>query len=226
MTREEISILGREVFTERDAAQLLGVTRSVLHGWLEGVIRGSKAFAPVLRVQPTGSRWVVWAEFVEAAWLSTYRGGKDLPLAELRRFRGLLREQLDVAHPLAHLEPFVGGRQRLFQIQEEAGLLPDFQLVLKMSNQYLLTSPGRTFHQRVVWDGDVAVGWRPHDVVSPVIISPDVQFGRPAIKGISTSSIVARAGGGASRKEIADEFSLQVADVRWAAAYEAQRHLE
>ena len=55
---------------------------------------------------------------------------------------------------------------------------------------------------------------------STVLVRPDVRFGRPAVRGISTQAIYEYSEEGASRQEIADEFELTLADVRWALAYE------
>lgn len=216
-------MLEREIYSEQEAARLLGLPPSTLHYWLEGGTRRGKTYKPVLRVEPTGSRWVTWAEFIEAGWLSRYRRSRGVPLPELREFISQLRDELGVPYPLAHSKPLVSGKQLVLKAQEESGLEPDFQLVLAVGKQLLLSYPGQMFVEHVVWEDDVAVGWKPHDVSSPVTIRPDVRFGRPAVAGISTSSIFERSDEGASRDEIAEEYGLQVADVRWALAYEEQR---
>src|SRR4051794_26810318 len=105
----EPSVLNREIFSEQEAARLLGLPPSTLHYWLEGGVRRGKTYAPVLRVEPTGSRWVTWAEFIEAGWLSTYRRTKGVPLPELRSFICHLRDELGVPYPLAHSRPLVCG---------------------------------------------------------------------------------------------------------------------
>jgi hypothetical protein len=65
-----VAILEREMYTEAAAAALLRVAPSTLHWWLEGRL---PRYRPVIRVEPTGSRVVTWAEFVEAALLRSYR---------------------------------------------------------------------------------------------------------------------------------------------------------
>lgn len=218
-------VLDRELYSEQEAARLLGLPPSTLHYWLEGgVRRGGIVYAPIIRPEATGRRWVSWAEFIEAGWLSTYRRRRGVPMPELRAFISQLREQTGIPYPLAHSRPLVSGRQLVLRAQEVAGLQLDFQLVVPVGNQLMLSYPGQTFVDRVVWDGDFAVGWRPHDLASPVTVRPDVRFGRPAVAGVSTLSIFDRAEEGASREEIAADFEVSVADVRWALAYEEQQH--
>ena len=55
-------------------------------------------------------------------------------------------------------------------------------------------------------------------------VRPDVRFGRPAVAGVSTASIFDQSEDGASADEIADDFGISVAEVRWALSYEEQRH--
>ena len=54
-------ILDRELYSEAEAARLLRLAPSTLHWWLEGGERRGRAYRPVLRVEPTGSRSVSWA---------------------------------------------------------------------------------------------------------------------------------------------------------------------
>jgi hypothetical protein len=57
------------------------VAPSTLHWWLEG---RPPRYRPVIRVEPTNSRHVTWAEFVEVGLLHSYRREHDVPLKELR----------------------------------------------------------------------------------------------------------------------------------------------
>jgi uncharacterized protein (DUF433 family) len=74
-------------------------------------------------------------------------------------------------------------------------------------------------------DGDQAAAWRPDaNVTSPVGIRPDVRFGRPAIKGISTAAIWEQADAGETAEELDAVFGLAFSGIRWALSFEnAQR---
>jgi uncharacterized protein (DUF433 family) len=87
-----VTILEREMYTEAAAARLLRVAPSTLHWWLEG---RPPRYRPVIRVEPTNSRNVTWAEFVEAGLLRSYRREHDVPLKELREFIDRLREEFE-----------------------------------------------------------------------------------------------------------------------------------
>lgn len=220
-----IGVLNRPMFTEAEAARLLRVPQSTLHWWLEGGTRRGVSYPPVLREKATGKREVTWGEFVEAALLRAYRRDHEVPLAELRRFIDLVRNGLDEPYPLASRRPFVGEGPRLVEeAQTKSGLESSFCLVAAVNGQLVLLPPAAEFVRRVVWKGDLAGAWRPHeDPDSPVLMDPEVRFGRPAIKGISTVVLWEQVDAGADFDEVAELFDLTTDDVEWAWAYERKQ---
>jgi len=214
-------ILERELYSEPEAARLLRLAPSTLHWWLEGGERRGRTYRPVLRVEPTGSRSVSWAEFIEAGLLRQYRRVHQVPLPQLRRMIDILRERWG-AHPLVHEQPYVGpGRQLLVEAQDEAGVAPEYQLVAVVGGQLLLLPPAESFVEKVEWSRDVPVRWRPHsDPKSPVRIDPEVRFGKPAVRGISTEVVWEHIEADESFGEVADQFDLTLDEARWAYAYE------
>ncbi len=220
-----VSVLEREMYSEAEAARLLEVPQSTLHYWLEGGDQRGKRYKPVIRIEPGNGRSVTWAEFVEAGLLREYRRAKGVPMAELRAFIDRLRQDFGVPYPLADRRPYVVGRELVLEAQDAAGLDPEFWLVAAVSGQLMLMPPSEAFVQRVVWEGDVAAGWRPDpNPKSSVQILPDVRFGRPSVKGISTEAIWEQVDSGEEVDDVADLYQLTASDVRWALAYEnAQR---
>jgi uncharacterized protein (DUF433 family) len=217
-----MSVLDREMYSEAEAARLLRVAQSTLNYWLEGGVRRGKTYKPILRSEPRGDRSsVTWAEFIEAGLLREYRRTHGVPMAELRAFIDLLRRYLGVPYPLAHRRPFIADRKLLLEAQTEAGLDADFCLVAEVSGQLILTPPSQFFVERVTWDEDLALGWRPHDDrLSPVRMTPDIRFGRPAVRGVSTEALWEHAEAGEDVDELAEAFDLTPNEVHWALAYE------
>jgi uncharacterized protein (DUF433 family) len=127
-----------------------------------------------------------------------------------------------VPYPLAHHRPFVADRQLVLQVQDEVGLDPDLCLVAMVRNQLILTSASQQFVDRVRWDDDIATAWRPvEDSQSPVLVDPELRFGRPSVKGISTEVLWEQIEAGESVADTASAFGLEVGDVRWAISYES-----
>lgn len=219
-----VSVLKQEIYSESEAARLLRVALSTLNYWLEGGERRGKTYLPVIREQAKGGRPpVTWAEFVECTWLREFRRVDRVPMAELRAFINLLREQYGVPYPLAHFRPFANQGQLVIveRAQTEARLAPEFCAVAKVSGQLVLTGPAEAFVQSLEWENDAPVAWLPHDRESPVRVRPDVRFGRPAIHGISTEVLWEQIEDGAEIAEIAEDYGLTISDVRWAISYEA-----
>ncbi|HEX8094492.1 DUF433 domain-containing protein [Jatrophihabitans sp.] len=216
----DVSVLDQEMFAEAEAARLLRLPQGTLHYWLDGGSQGGKVHKPIIRVEPTGSRAVTWAEFVEAGLLRSYRNHR-VPMTELRAFIDLLRNEYGVPYPLAHQQPFVSGRQLVLEAQTATKLGAEFCLVAFANDQLILTTPSQEFVERVRWVDDIAVAWRPHDDPnSPVVMTPDVRFGRPAVGGISTDVILEHEQAGEETSEIASAFGLPIDSVQWALAYE------
>jgi uncharacterized protein (DUF433 family) len=220
-----ISVLEREMFSEAEAARLLSVPQGTLHYWLDGGTRRDRSYPPVIRTEPRETRTVTWAEFVEAGLLREYRRELRVPMFELRAFIDRLRDQLGVAYPLAHARPFVGeGRRLLREAQDEVGLDVDFCLVADVRGQLVLTPASDAFFSRVSWSDGLATAWRPaSDPESPVRIDPELRFGRPSIRGISTETLWEHVDAGEDPAETAEAFGISLADVRWALAYESAR---
>jgi uncharacterized protein (DUF433 family) len=215
------SALDQELYSEAEAARLLRLAPSTLHWWLEGGERRGRSYRPVLRAEPTGSHAVRWAEFIEAGLLRQYRRVHQVPLPQLRRMIDILRDRWG-AHPLVHERPYVGpGRQLLVEAQDEAGVAPEYQLVALIGGQLLLLPPAESFVEKVEWDRDIPVRRRPHaDPKSPVRIDPEVRFGKPAVRGISTEVIWEHVEADESFGEVADQFDLMPDEARWPYAYE------
>lgn len=224
-----VALLDQEMYSEAEAARLLRVPASTLNYWLEGGTRQGKTYQAIIRAEPKGGHPpVTWAEFIECGWLRQYRRIDKVPMAELRAFIALLRQRYGVPYPLAHFKPFANQRQLVImrEVQDEAGLDPEFCLVAEVSGQIVLTAPSAAYLERIEWDKphDAPVAWRPHDdPLSPVRIRPDVRFGRPSIGGISTEVLWEQISAGADVHEVATDFGLTVQDVLWAVSYETAR---
>jgi uncharacterized protein (DUF433 family)/transposase len=220
-----LSVLEREMYSEAEAARLLGVAQSTLNYWLEGGERRGKSYPPVIRPEPHGRRApVTWAEFVEAGLLRSYRRDLGVKMAELRAFIDQLRNELGVPYPLADRRPYVSNKELVFKAQQETGLDTDLWLVTAVGGQYQLLPPSDEFVRRVTWADDVVASWRPADSPeSTVRINPELRFGKPAVAGISTEAIWEHSDAGEDEDEIAETFGLSLSDVRWALSYETAR---
>ncbi|MCU1624231.1 MAG: hypothetical protein JWL79_3076 [Frankiales bacterium] len=219
-----VAVLERELYTETAAARLLRVPSRTLHYWLEGEGGSGSPHDPVIRTERKGpGASVTWAEFIEAGLLREYRQ-KSVPMAKIRQFIVTLRTEFDVPYPLADRRPWIDkgkGRGLVYEAQVSSGLTAEFALVAVANNQFVLTAASQSFLDRVDWDGDSPAAYRPSDdPASPVRCQPDMRFGKPAIRGISTAVLREQHDAGLDDDEIASMFEISEDEVFYALAYE------
>lgn len=218
-----VEVLDRPIYAAAAAADLLRVPVRTLNRWLDGDTYRDRFYAPVIRVEPTGSNELTWSEFVEAGLLAQYRRHLRVRLSEIRKVVSALRETYGDPYPLASFQPWEGPNRRLLvDLQRRLDLSEDLWLVAPATGQPLLLPPANAFLRRVDWDGGEAVAWRPHDdAASPVRCRPGFRGGRPSISGVSTAAVFEHIDGGEPFEDVAQDFDLTVHDVHWAFAYEA-----
>lgn len=80
--------------------------------------------------------------------------------------------------------------------------------------------PTEDFLKRAIFENSIVARWRPLPN-KPVFIDPEIRFGKPAVKGISTQVLWEYSVDGYSTEEIARDFDLAITDVRSALDYES-----
>lgn len=213
--------MDRETYSVAEAARLLRVSTATLRWWLEG----REQYPPVLRSEPTGSGNVTWGEFVEASFLREYR--KRRSLQRLRPVIARLRAEFDVLYPLATCQPFIGpGKDLTLRTQRDENLPDELAIVHEIvSGQLVLTPVASRFMERVDFIEEPprwALRILPMGKDSPVVIDPEYSFGSPTVRGIRTEVIAELVEAGEDIDEVAEDFSLEAAEVRAAVAYEWQ----
>lgn len=219
------TVLNREMYSDVEASKLLGVNLSTFRRWLDGAERRGKFYEPILRANHTGSRTVTWGEFVEADYLRQYRKIHEVSLQSLRSFVRSLRDSTGVPYPLAHHQPWVGaGRRLLISAQKDADLEPALWSAFEpKSGLVLLTAPGESYLSSVSFEGEAVTAVHPDGKASPVVIDPDVRFGSPHVRGISTESLIDAVRAGESIEALAGDFGLEIEEIAAAISFEARR---
>lgn len=218
------SLLARPTYSLSEAARLLRLSASSLRWWLEGGERGGKRYPPVLRAQPLGSTDVSWGEFIEAAYLREYR--KYLPLQRLRPLRKALGDQLETAFPFALAQPWMTGRELVWDMQCKLGI-PEELWVVVGSNQLVLGTAASNFFRRVTFDPSTheAMRYVVMDAPEPVCVDPEFAFGIPIIRGVRTEAIAELSLAGEPSTAILDiyqDHGVTAQDVETAVEFETR----
>jgi uncharacterized protein (DUF433 family)/DNA-binding transcriptional MerR regulator len=211
-------VVERELYTVSEAARILRVPPTTLRWWLEG----RPGHKPVIRSEATGSRNVTWGEFVEAGFLREYRQHR-VPLQRLRPFIEALREGSGVPYPLSHKKPLVLDRNLIVVAQREAGLDAYPVIYEDRHGQHIFEPAVAAYIDRIDFapEGEPwAERLHPAGRRSPVVIDPEYGAGTPTVRGIRTEVLVEMLAAGDAAEEIAEDYSLGIADVYAAASYE------
>ena len=216
-----VSMLERPMYSLGYAAFLLGLRRERVWEWLDGCERGGRRCPPLVRASSTGERDVTWGEFVELGYLREHRS-KGASLQNLRPVFVSLREELQVLHPLATAEPYVGGRELVMKLQDKHGLPQPMAIVAFNGRSLTLAKDTERFVRKVVFDppdiGD-AVRFHPAGDASPVVIDPLRRFGDPTVDGVAVERLWELHDAGESVAEIAEAYEMAEDRIRIATSY-------
>lgn len=216
-----VTTLERPVYGVGQAAALLGLRIDRVHGWLDGYTRRGVRYPPVVRETTTSSDTVTWGEFVELGYLREYRRAR-VSLQHIRPVIDRLRAEFGVLYPLAHSRPFIYDKQLVLRIQDETSLDQSLAIVIR-SGQELMLAPGvEAYLQKVEFVNDVVARVHPAGKTSPVVIDPEYAFGLPSVRAVATESIAELFRAGDSPEFLADAYSLPLAEINAAIAYETQ----
>lgn len=222
---DDARVLELPLYSVTEAGRLLGVLPATLKRWLEGYNARGTRHPPIIRPEPTGSDSVTWGEFVEAGFLHEYR--TRLPLQRIRPLVDAMREQFEVAHPLAHFQPLVDKQKRetLSDLQMLTDTPEALYLVRWSDQQLLWAQPVLRFLDKVEFD-PYAVARRvfPLGKEVPVIIDPRRSFGIPQVRGVRTEAIAELLEAGEPAEAVAGMWGLEMGEVDAARTWE--RHLK
>ena len=218
------SPLDQPTYSLSEAARLLRLSPSKLRWWLEGEVRGSKRYPPVLRNEPTGDTRVSWGEFIKAAYLRKYR--KNLTLQRLRPFREMLSREFDTPFPFAVSKPLVYGRELVLEAQSRLGIPEDLWMVVG-SGQLMLSAAAEAFRERVTFDeaSGEAMRYKVMEADNAVYVDPRASFGIPTVRGVRTEIIAELSLAGEPHSAIVDiyrDYGVTEEDVNTAITFETR----
>lgn len=212
-------LLEQPVYGMPQVDHLLGLPGGTARRWIDGYERGGKQYLPVIRELRTGDDAVTWGEFVEAKLLAAYRD-TGVPMLHMRPAVEQLRQRFGVRYPLAHVRPFVAGKELVYQVQDEVGLDRGLRLVVARNDQYVLAPASSDFFDTIDWDDDLITRIRPLGRDSPVVIDPQRQFGSPVVRSVPTEVIAELFRAGDPTAMIAEIYELSAEQVEAALRYE------
>lgn len=214
----ELPAADRPLYTLRDVAIFLGIPEATLRTWVRGrsypIQNGTAWSEPLLNT--TGDSLLSFNNLVEANVLAALRKVHQVPMNRVR-------EAIDYARRLGHPRPLL--------LDLKAGLGEVFldhygELVaLSRKGQMALKAIVESYLNRVERDKQgrplrfhPAIGVQ--SASERVVLDPLIGYGAPTVKGIKTHVIAMRFEVGETEQELAEDYGLELADVREAILFE------
>ena len=211
------------LYTTTEAARLVGMSPSTLSTWSDGYTRqhsgrGMTRQPPVITSISTdaGSPSIPFIGLVESTVVQAFRQS-GLPMQRIRRALQVLAQQDGLEHALASRRLYTDGADVLFDYAERSG---DKQLRLLT----VVDSGQRVFHEVIdqylsritfgdTWATELIIPTTSRELLRT---RPDVASGEPIFitGGAPLSAVHSRADAGEPLESIAQDFNLDVADIR------------
>ena len=212
-------------YSFREVALCIGVPVSTLRAWC----LGQRDFAPVLS-RPGGGgayRSLSFFNLIEANVIAELRRDHQVSMNRVRKALAFLAENVPVAHPLVEKEILITPKQRVYIVHKgkrtdisAGGQWPLDAVVRNLLRRVHRGSHGiLTFYPRVVQPKGHRI---PEEDYAPVVVDPEVCFGRPLIAGtaIPTDVVADRYRGGESVRKMAEDYNLSRAQIEAALRFE------
>lgn len=221
-------LIGRGVYTLREAERLTGVPRRRIRRWTQGyeyVVDGkTRRPGPVIQSDARaslGSSTVDFADLIEVRFLNAFRehgvSWRAIRVAAVRA-----REMLDRSHPFSSRQFKTDGRTILAEFVDETGdpLLVD--LVRDQVEFSRIVSP--PLYAGLEYDGDELGRWWPLGPEGRVAIDPDRAFGAPVVaaRGVPTRVLANAVAAEGAAEIVAAWYRVNVADVLAAVEFETR----
>jgi uncharacterized protein (DUF433 family) len=212
-------------YSFREVALSIGVPASTLRAWCVG----QRNFAQVLSLPDdwTEHHALSFFNLLEANVIAELRREHKVPMSRVRTALDFLTANVPVAHPLVETELLVTPNQRVYIVHD------DKRIDISAGGQWPLDAVVRNLLRRVHRGPRGILTFFPRvqpphrnvleeDEYAPVVVDPEVCFGRPLIAGtaIPTDVVADRYLGGDSIKKIAEDYDLSKEHVEAALRFE------
>jgi uncharacterized protein (DUF433 family) len=218
-----------------EAALYLDIPVATLRSWVSGrtypTSRGLKFFHPLIDLADPLDGLASFYNLVEAHILVTFRRHYNIPIPNIRDAMDYLRGSIDHPHPLITQEFYLHGKDLVIEEMRAGELTTRVPVNATKKGQLGIREVLGIYLERIDRRGGLPASLHPMKRSRPlqqpeiVEINPNVAFGAPVLKGTSMTiaMIIERHEFGMSPKEIAEDFDLQLSEVKQAISYYGQK---
>jgi len=213
---------------------LYGLTEAALYAksktgrlrhWTRDYNGASRVFPAILDLPEERFRWasISFANLIEAAVVEDLKD-QGLPLSVIRVAHAEAAKIVGGTHPFARSRISICGHDVLMQtlkkLEESSRDSHDYDVLTKLG-QRALSGVLRSYAVEIEFSGTWPASWWPGGCERGVELNPEIEFGRPQVRGVRTEVVRSMRMGGAAEGEIAEDLRLGTREVHSALAYEA-----
>lgn len=198
------------MYTQTEAAHLIGATESSLQRWARGYRPiGGNFQDPLITVDRGGRGYTVpFVGLAEAYLLRAFRKA-GLPMARIRPAVEKLRDGMGLEHALASERLQTDGAEILWKLEEDEE--KDNRLVVIRNNQAVFGEVVKEHLKKINYrDGFAGRIVLPGHYGADVTVDPLVNFGQPTVSeyGIRVDDLLSRIRAGEELEEVAADYEL------------------
>ena len=212
-------------YSFREVALSIGVPESTVRAWCVG----QSNFKSLLALPDEWKEYHALSFFnlIEMQVIAELRREHKVPMSRVRAALQFLADNVPVRHPLVEKELSVTLNQRVYIVHDGR------RIDISAGGQWPLDAVVRNLLRRVTRGSRGILSFFPRvavprrfsvdeDEYAPIVVDPQVCFGRPTIAGTSipTDVIADRRLGGDSVKKMAEDYDLSEEQIRAALAFE------
>ncbi|MDB5822406.1 MAG: hypothetical protein JWR21_1110 [Herminiimonas sp.] len=199
----------------KDAARYAGITPQTILNWQKKQAHQHSMLGAREQCQALS-----YLQLIEVAVVAAMRQA-GVSLKAIRDAKDYVGQRLNSEYPFAQFKFKSHGKDLLMNLSDfDPAQSPDKLIVVSKQGQLGWRTILDERLKQFEYSNGLALRWHVGGLDSPVRIDPQVSFGAPAVNGIPTWTIRGRLEAGESIDEIADDFSLKVADVEKALQFE------
>jgi uncharacterized protein (DUF433 family) len=159
-----------------------------------------------------------YMQLIEVAVVAAFRKA-GVAMKAIRAAREFSAHELKSEFPFAEYR-FKENGKHLYLDSTQVSVKKGFALQADQAGQLTWEVVIGRLNEFEYEDHGIVLKWRLAGPSSPIIIDPRVSFGAPAVKGTATWVIAGRWNAGESDSDIAEDFCIEVDDVREALRFE------